>query len=163
MAQTLSTPLAHTLPPLPYSRRARAAHRRADDADPPRQASPGVRQQPERGASRRRPQLAGMVARGPAARQHRTKVPEAVRTAVRNNGGGHWNHSLFWTLMHQGRRQRATWRARGRDQRRVRRCREVQGAVRRGGRRPLRLGLGVAGRRRTGSCPSRARRTRTIR
>jgi Fe-Mn family superoxide dismutase len=27
------------------------------------------------------------------------KVPEAVRTAVRNNGGGHWNHSLFWRLM----------------------------------------------------------------
>jgi superoxide dismutase, Fe-Mn family len=27
------------------------------------------------------------------------KVPESVRTAVRNNGGGHWNHSLFWTLM----------------------------------------------------------------
>ena len=26
-------------------------------------------------------------------------VPEAVRTAVRNNGGGHWNHSLFWHLM----------------------------------------------------------------
>jgi superoxide dismutase, Fe-Mn family len=27
------------------------------------------------------------------------KAPEAVRTAVRNNGGGHWNHSLFWQLM----------------------------------------------------------------
>src|SRR5580658_9531691 len=26
-------------------------------------------------------------------------VPEAIRTAVRNNGGGHSNHSLFWTLM----------------------------------------------------------------
>src|SRR5690242_2545917 len=26
-------------------------------------------------------------------------VPESVRTAVRNNGGGHWNHSLFWQLM----------------------------------------------------------------
>jgi Fe-Mn family superoxide dismutase len=26
-------------------------------------------------------------------------VPEAVRTAVRNNGGGHWNHSLFWRIM----------------------------------------------------------------
>jgi superoxide dismutase, Fe-Mn family len=27
------------------------------------------------------------------------KVPEAVRTAVRNNGGGHWNHSMFWQIM----------------------------------------------------------------
>ncbi len=26
-------------------------------------------------------------------------VPENVRTAVRNNGGGHANHSLFWTIM----------------------------------------------------------------
>ena len=26
-------------------------------------------------------------------------LPEAIRTAVRNNGGGHYNHSLFWTLM----------------------------------------------------------------
>lgn len=26
-------------------------------------------------------------------------VPEAIRTAVRNNGGGHANHSLFWEIM----------------------------------------------------------------
>ena len=26
-------------------------------------------------------------------------LPEAVRTAVRNNAGGHYNHSLFWTVM----------------------------------------------------------------
>ncbi len=26
-------------------------------------------------------------------------VPESVRTAVRNNGGGHWNHSMFWSIM----------------------------------------------------------------
>jgi len=26
-------------------------------------------------------------------------VPDSVRTAVRNNGGGHWNHSMFWQIM----------------------------------------------------------------
>lgn len=26
-------------------------------------------------------------------------LPDAIRTAVRNNGGGHLNHSIFWTLM----------------------------------------------------------------
>lgn len=26
-------------------------------------------------------------------------VPENIRTAVRNNGGGHANHTLFWTIM----------------------------------------------------------------
>ena len=29
-------------------------------------------------------------------------VPEPIRMAVRNNGGGHWNHSLFWALMKKG-------------------------------------------------------------
>jgi Fe-Mn family superoxide dismutase len=27
------------------------------------------------------------------------KLPEAVRTPIRNNGGGHWNHSMFWQIM----------------------------------------------------------------
>ena len=26
-------------------------------------------------------------------------VPEAIRGAVRNNGGGHFNHTLFWSIM----------------------------------------------------------------
>jgi Fe-Mn family superoxide dismutase len=30
------------------------------------------------------------------------KVPEKIRKAVRNNGGGHANHSLFWTVMGPG-------------------------------------------------------------
>jgi Fe-Mn family superoxide dismutase len=29
-------------------------------------------------------------------------VPEAIRTAVRNNGGGHINHSMFWRIMGPG-------------------------------------------------------------
>jgi Fe-Mn family superoxide dismutase len=29
-------------------------------------------------------------------------VPDAVRTAVRNNGGGHLNHSMFWQVMGPG-------------------------------------------------------------
>src|SRR5205807_6816813 len=28
-------------------------------------------------------------------------VPEAIRTAVRNNGGGHVNHTMFWQIMKQ--------------------------------------------------------------
>ncbi len=31
--------------------------------------------------------------------QNLHSVPEKIRTAVRNNGGGHANHSLFWTLL----------------------------------------------------------------
>ena len=29
-------------------------------------------------------------------------VPENIRTAVRNNGGGHWNHAMFWKIMGPG-------------------------------------------------------------
>ena len=30
------------------------------------------------------------------------QVPEAIRTAVRNNGGGHHNHTLFWDILTPG-------------------------------------------------------------
>ena len=31
-----------------------------------------------------------------------SSVPDAIRTAVRNNAGGHWNHSMFWKIMRKG-------------------------------------------------------------
>jgi Fe-Mn family superoxide dismutase len=31
--------------------------------------------------------------------QSLNSVPEAIRTAVRNNGGGHINHTMFWEIM----------------------------------------------------------------
>ncbi len=34
--------------------------------------------------------------------QNLDKVPEAIRTAVRNHGGGHYNHSMFWKLLTPG-------------------------------------------------------------
>lgn len=34
--------------------------------------------------------------------QNLDQVPESIRTAVRNNGGGHYNHSLFWEILTPG-------------------------------------------------------------
>lgn len=34
-----------------------------------------------------------------------SKVPESIRTAVRNNGGGHANHTLFWEILNPGGRK----------------------------------------------------------
>jgi Fe-Mn family superoxide dismutase len=34
--------------------------------------------------------------------RHINEVPENVRTAVRNNGGGHVNHTMFWEIMTPG-------------------------------------------------------------
>jgi Fe-Mn family superoxide dismutase len=34
--------------------------------------------------------------------RHIEDLPEAIRTAVRNSGGGHANHTLFWQMMKKG-------------------------------------------------------------
>lgn len=34
--------------------------------------------------------------------QNLSSLPEPIRTAVRNNGGGHYNHSLFWEILTPG-------------------------------------------------------------
>ncbi len=54
------------------------------------------------------------------------EVPENIRTAVRNNGGGHSNHTMFWQIM----------KPNGGG--------AIQGCIQRCRRQTLRLGLGVA-------------------
>jgi superoxide dismutase, Fe-Mn family len=44
------------------------------------------------------PELAGLTVEELLA-NNCAVVPEAIRTAVRNNGGGHYNHSMFWQIM----------------------------------------------------------------
>ncbi|WP_027892697.1 superoxide dismutase [Calidithermus chliarophilus] len=39
-----------------------------------------------------------------------TEVPESIRQAVINNGGGHHNHTLFWDILTPGGSQRPTGR-----------------------------------------------------
>ena len=90
-------------------------------------------------------------------------VPEDKRGAVKNNGGGHYNHTLFWESMSPGRRRRAAGRAGGRDRLRVRLLRRLQGQAEGAGRQPVRLGLVLARARRLRAGDRRAAPTRTTR
>ncbi len=122
-------------------RRARAAHRRGDDARPPRQAPPGLRRQSERSARGDRvgrPRRRGRAAQplepagrqaGPGAQQRRRPLqPLALLADAQPR-----------------RRRRAERRAGQRDRRDLRLLRLVQGRVQKSRPHPLRLRLGLAG------------------
>ena len=66
---------------------------------------------------------------------------------MRNNGGGHANHSLFWQIMKPGGGGEPTGALAAGDHERARRLRRVQGGLHQGRDHPVRLGLGLAGRR----------------
>ena len=63
---------------------------------------------------------------------------------VSNNGGGHYNHSLFWESMSPDRRRRARWRAGRRDRRGIRLVRRLQDQAQGNRRQPVRLRLVMA-------------------
>jgi superoxide dismutase, Fe-Mn family len=92
--------MAFTLPPLPYAANALEPHIDARTMEIHHgkhhqtyvtNLNAAIEKAPDLG-NRSLEQLLGKL----------TEVPEAQRTAVRNNGGGHWNHSLFWELMGPG-------------------------------------------------------------
>ena len=70
------------------------------------------------------------------------------RRPVRNNAGGHSNHTFFWQIMSPDGGGEPERRPRRGDRRELRLLRRVQGGVQERRRRPLRLRLGVAGPRR---------------
>jgi superoxide dismutase, Fe-Mn family len=89
--------MAHSLPPLPYDAAALEPHIDAQTM----QIHHGKHHQTYvnnlNAALEKAPELQGKSIDD--LMRSVNSVPEAIRTAVRNNGGGHWNHSLFWRIM----------------------------------------------------------------
>ena len=71
-------------------------------------------------------------------------IPEDKRMAVRNNGGGHANHTLFWEIMGPNGGGEPSGALARRDRGHVRQRRRPQGRRERRRREALRLGLDVA-------------------
>ena len=89
--------MAHELPPLPYDYAAlepyisaeimRLHHDKHHDAYV-KNLNAALEKHPELGSK----SAADLI-------RNLSSVPEDIRTAVRNNGGGHVNHSMFWKIM----------------------------------------------------------------
>ncbi len=89
--------MAHTLPPLPYANDALEPHLDARTMEIHHDKHHGAYVKNLNAALEKAPDLADKPL--DALLADLNAVPEAVRTAVRNNGGGHWNHSQFWNWM----------------------------------------------------------------
>ena len=76
-----------------------------------------------------------------------TVVPDAVRAPVRNNLGGHWNHSFFWELMTPGGAKEPSGDLKAAIDSTFGSQAQLIEKVNAAGSRPLRLWLGVADRR----------------
>jgi Fe-Mn family superoxide dismutase len=92
--------MAFTLPPLPYAYDALEPHIDARTMEIHHTKHHQAYVNNLNAAIEKAPELAGKslddLMRGI------NSVPEAVRAAVRNNGGGHWNHTMFWEIMSAG-------------------------------------------------------------
>jgi Fe-Mn family superoxide dismutase len=89
--------MAFTLPALPYATNALEPHIDARTMEIHHDKHHGGYVNNLNAAIEKAPGLAGKSL--DALLKDLNAVPEAVRTAVRNNAGGHWNHSMFWEIM----------------------------------------------------------------
>ena len=89
--------MPHTLPPLPYAATALEPHIDAQTMEIHHGKHHNAYVTNLNAALEKAPALADKPIE--ALLRDLNSVPEAIRTAVRNNGGGHWNHSQFWQWM----------------------------------------------------------------
>ena len=108
----LENDMAHTLPPLPYPTNALEPHIDAQTMEIHHGKHHNAYVTNLNAALEKAPELADKSLEDLL--RNLNSVPEAVRTAVRNNGGGHWNHSQFWKTMAPERGRRADRQARRR-------------------------------------------------
>jgi superoxide dismutase, Fe-Mn family len=95
-AQT-TTPGPFTLPPLPYPPEANEPHIDAQTMQIHHDRHHAAYVTNLNAAVKDHPQVAAMGLSGMLGKLG--ELPDAIRAAVRNNGGGHANHSMFWPLM----------------------------------------------------------------
>jgi len=89
--------MAYTLPPLPYPTNALEPHIDAQTMEIHHGKHHNAYVTNLNAALEKAPHLA--AAKVDDLLRDLNSVPEAIRTAVRNNGGGHFNHSQFWQTM----------------------------------------------------------------
>jgi Fe-Mn family superoxide dismutase len=92
--------MAHELAPLPYAFDALEPHIDAQTMQIHHGKHHAAYVNNLNAALEKHPELAGKSAEDLI--KNLSAVPEGIRTAVRNNGGGHVNHTMFWQLMGPG-------------------------------------------------------------
>jgi len=89
--------MAHQVPPLPYDFGALEPHIDAQTMQIHHDKHHGAYVTNLNAALEKHPNLASKSAEDLI--KNLNAVPEDIRTAVRNNGGGHVNHTMFWQIM----------------------------------------------------------------
>ncbi len=92
--------MAHELAPLPYAIDALEPHIDAQTMHIHQSKHHAAYVNNLNAALEKHPELAGRSAEDLI--KDLNAIPEAIRTAVRNNGGGHVNHTMFWQIMGPG-------------------------------------------------------------